>query len=359
MTSTTSHSILRFTRLGRVLTILLLCLSCVAAYWLASASTRLLSTESALTVSPHHLDLGDVWEHPNLTWLLPIQNSSTSDIEITGFTSSCNCTDLTPPSLTVPARQTVDVRLTIDLTKRPHPDLDQWPFDVELVPQLRAGLPNHKGWTIRGRVSRAFKFSPPSLDFEENLVRGKPLQSRTVDVECLEKVEDFTAACVPPFARVHVTRLGRAPDKFQLRIMPQDSLPGGGFSFEVRTLGVTPTRQTIPGVLPVVGRLLEDIHAIPESVAFANPVGEIHHEVCVLRSRTGKKFEITGFKPDSDSLSVTPLGMIVAGWPALRLSQRVVQPGHHENQLRIFLTSEDGTAREVSVSVTYHGTTRK
>ena len=61
---------------------------------------------SALEPSPEHLNFGEVWEDTQFKMVLPITNHRNQDIEIKRFHKSCNCSQIEPPSLTIPAGQT-------------------------------------------------------------------------------------------------------------------------------------------------------------------------------------------------------------------------------------------------------------
>src|SRR5262245_40520295 len=95
-----------------------------AAYWagrgLKAALVKPTPGERAdgLAVDPQHLNFGEVWEDGAFGWVLPVENRGPSEVAIERFATSCDCTSIDPPSLTIPAGETRAVRLQLNLLWR-------------------------------------------------------------------------------------------------------------------------------------------------------------------------------------------------------------------------------------------------
>ena len=98
--------------------------SFAAAYLGGMAAKKVKGTEQAqeviggLMIPTDNLDMGEVWEAKDFSWRLPIRNLSDRTIEIRKFLSSCVCTAIDPPRLSIPPGETVMVNLVLDLMSR-------------------------------------------------------------------------------------------------------------------------------------------------------------------------------------------------------------------------------------------------
>lgn len=73
------------------------------------------ATGPALVVAEGHLDFGEALDQSAFRWVLPIENRGTADVNITGFGKSCSCAEVTPKALVIPAGETREVTLSLDL----------------------------------------------------------------------------------------------------------------------------------------------------------------------------------------------------------------------------------------------------
>ncbi len=72
----------------------------------------------ALYIADGKQDLGEVWESSDAILTVPISNRTDKRIEILDFESSCDCGEISPRRLTVPANGTAEVTVKMDLTRR-------------------------------------------------------------------------------------------------------------------------------------------------------------------------------------------------------------------------------------------------
>jgi hypothetical protein len=359
MIDTTHQATVRSGWPAKALAFTFLGLLCVAAYWVGSVLKQPGSGNGGLAVDGPYLNIGEVWEEKKFPWDLPVRNKTDHTIEIVRFRTSCNCVEITPQSLVLPAGDSANLHLTLDLTNTSQNDIDLHGqgFRVQVVPQLKGGLAAEAGWSLRGTVRRQFVVSPPFLDFQDSLHRGHPFQSRSLKVTCASNVTQLKAACEPSLATIDVKRIGANPDKFDISVFPRDTLPGGPFSFAVKINAVSPDGQAVPGTIDVRGTLLEDVYPLPNSIALgARPLGHTCEETVILHSRSGNQFTVTGFESDPGDLHVAPLNNAPNAPPGFKVSQRISKLGAQESRVRLFVRTDDSSqSQEISFPVAYHG----
>ena len=71
---------------------------------------------AGLAVAPDRLDFGEVWEDSRFAWTLPLENRRNEDLSIEDISASCTCVSVEPRAFVIPARQTRQVKLALDLT---------------------------------------------------------------------------------------------------------------------------------------------------------------------------------------------------------------------------------------------------
>lgn len=108
---------------------------------------------ATLTVAPSALDVGLIDEGTSPVFRLPIRNPSSEAIRVRDVVS-CSCLAIEPRSFTVPARGTIDVRLTFAMPERTPAEAGaiRRPFEYE-VTALHGGGGVHPGdCTVRSRA---------------------------------------------------------------------------------------------------------------------------------------------------------------------------------------------------------------
>jgi hypothetical protein len=154
---------------------------------------------TGLYVNPERLTIGEVWEDDHFAWVLPIENRSRWSIPIKRFYNSCVCTEIDPPALVIPAGQSRDVRLTIDLMTEHGEDrrdaaVRDFAVTVGAVVRQPDGREVNQDWEIRGRVKRTIQFEPAAIDFGMHSERAQPLPSRRIQVRCLTPLDSLAVS---------------------------------------------------------------------------------------------------------------------------------------------------------------------
>jgi hypothetical protein len=301
-----------------------------------------------LHVDPECLDFGEAWEDSHFSWVLPIENRSSSDIAIERFYNSCVCTEITPSSLLVPPGQTRDVLLTINL--RDDRKLEaKYDFEVGVAAIVAGdGGQASQEWVVRGRVRRAVEFDPLVVDFGRHSEREQPLPPKRVRVKDLAGVESLAVNGSPDGFTVQVNRPAEDPSRFDIEIVPKAALPVGRCTFDLSIAPVQAGGKRLPArKLPVCGWVVPDLEASPSEVLLgAVAVGESAEATIAIRSLTGQAFTVEGWRCSSDRVSVVREGM-GAGGPMFRVRWVCVKSAGQQQEEALFRIAAGGKAETV------------
>jgi len=173
------------TRSGRVVFLMGLFGLFGLVFWLTTKSRQTLTALPAVVADENFLSFGETWDDPAFSWIVPIRNTTNEDVEIARFATSCSCGKIEPSSLTVPARGTAELHLTLDLrSPQSGPDGSAKDFQVYVQPQITKGPGPQSGWVVHGKVTHPFVIEPLVVDFEESLVRGQAFAPRSTSITC-------------------------------------------------------------------------------------------------------------------------------------------------------------------------------
>jgi hypothetical protein len=350
-------------RLSILVGIVLAAAAGAGAYWVTSAPHRVRPASEKLSVEAEHLNFGETWENREFAWTIPIQNRSREAVEILDFQRTCNCAAVEPPSLVVPAGETVPVRFVLDLTRRARNATTEGTvrdFQIQVAPILDRNAPLELIWTLRGRVRTALAVESRVVELGE-VVRGQPCSPKTVTVTPKTPVKDVAVRCEPPVLSVSVRRPAKDGDRFALDIAPRDGCEEGPITCKIEVRAVTRNGELLPAVtLHAEGIMKEDIQASPPTVTFgAVAVGQREKETIVLRSVSGQGFKVLDIKTPSGDTTVTPLklkGSDATPTNAFEVAQLVSRLGHGAAPVRFLVQPEKGgKPLTVVLPVAYYG----
>lgn len=318
----------------------------------------------ALEPAADRLDFGEVWEDANYSLALPITNQRGQDIEIERFTKSCNCSRIEPARLTIPARQTREVRLLLDLTAKKPGEFDAAvrDFEVSLTPEI-PGERQRMSWTIRGRVRAVMQSELPRIDFGKVSARSQSLPIKRGTLTTSNVVHNFTASCSSPDFRVRVEKR-----------IPAKAKPAGANQFDVvAAMTKVPPRGAIRCTLTVVpelsdgtrlpsrqvevlGHIVSDMEASPAYVVFEGcSVGSTKTAKLTLRSLTQQAFEVTGMRCEGEGLAVEQQAATSDGGFTFELQQKVGGKGEHNGKVIFRIVRPDASTEEIIVAASYNG----
>ncbi|MCU0706256.1 MAG: hypothetical protein MUF18_20020 [Fimbriiglobus sp.] len=185
---------------------------------------------SPLFVPNDKLNAGDVWESTEAILAVPVHNRTDQQITIDDFAGDCHCTRVTPRQLTIPARGSADVQVTIDTIRRGVNELGQARRlrSVSLIP-VANGVDLSPPLVVRYTVVSRMTLNRLQLSFGE--VPFDQVGSRTQTVEVTAHVPFHTlhASCASGRFGVRVQPISNDPNRFKLSVSPTLSV---GFSGE-------------------------------------------------------------------------------------------------------------------------------
>jgi hypothetical protein len=351
------------TRGPTVLVLLALVGATAGGLWLANVRHWHSAAGVGLLVKEEDLDFGTVELQDGFKWTLRISNVTDEDMAINGFDESCNCTVVKPKSLVIPAGQTRDVQLVVDLSPPVgNRSLFVWPFSTQIVPRIARARPGIVAWELRGKVFSGWVCLPPSVNLGDALEFGASHPLQTVRVVCRVPMAKLEADCDERSVKVRTARLDSL--HYRLEIIPDKRLPAGAHDFEVRLKGLSSEGETVRGLsVPVRGRVLGVVEVFPTSLVFGpRRVGDTVTEVVVLQTRNNADFSVIEASSESTDVEVQPAAM--AGWDgrrrACRLWQRITKSGHQSSNVR-FVVKVAGieVPVETTVNLSYYGVTRE
>jgi len=327
----------------------LLVLLSAGGFWLGITRNARRDREAPLQVDPEYLDFGEVWVEDGFPWILPIKNTSSEVIEIVELRSSCACTSVVPTGLVIAPKETAKAQLTLDLTpgKGDDPMLPVRDFSVQVAGQVKGPGSGGVGWTVRGRIKTPVALSQWSINFGE-VVQGIGFEDKSIEVTYLLPGTGVEVTCEHPFAACVVEPAENRPDTSHVRVILQEGLPLGEFSFPVRISARTSNEQSAGSVtLRVSGKVVGDFEFIPTTIAFhPRPIGESLLLTVVLSSRTGRPFVVETATPDRDYVSVERVTDSPVEGQMFRVAARIPDVGDHWAEID-FAINPEGSHRPV------------
>jgi hypothetical protein len=262
-------------------------------FWFATKAHGIV--KSALVVDQQYLSFGEVWEAPDFVWTLPIHNISHEEVEIETFAADCTCGKVEPPSLTIPAKETREVRLTLDLRLRPNQaESAEREFRLFVQPRINKGPVLQSGWTIRGKVRSSITFTPRVVDFGDRLIRGQSNKPIIVQAKCHTPLSRLIVTGGAPFVQINTTSIDTGCDSFQITVTPSNAIQEGLFNTDLIVQPIARERGALPKViLPVTGVVLPDVvQLIPTRLLLgARKIGDTVTETIIACSFGKKEFD--------------------------------------------------------------------
>jgi hypothetical protein len=314
---------------------------------------------NGLEPASDHLDFGEVWEDTQFSMVLPITNHRGQDIEIKQFIKSCNCSRVEPPSLTIPARQTREIRLILDLTAKKPEEFaaDSRDFEVNISPEI----PDERRstwWTIRGRVRSVLQSNLPRIDFWKVSELSQSSHVKKATLKARNRIQNLAVTCSCPNVEVQVEKPSTTnANQFDVLVALKKPKKRGAIRCSIMIVPeLSDGSQLPPRQLEVLGDIVSDIEASPSNIFFAGcPVGTSKSQTVSLRSLTDQPFEVKGTRCEGDGLSVEHQGRASKGGLALGVVQKIEWRGEQNGKVFFRIARPGGSEEEVVVHVSYSG----
>ena len=288
-------------------TALCLAAACMVAYVIgtgfAESPHEAQLSAKGLTVDSSALSLGDIWETPTYTAILPLKNTSDKTIEVLDFASSCDCTSVEPRSFSLDSGATIDLRLKIDLTHRPpyQVGLPSRPISVSFAPVFPGGTAPGTSWELTANIMSRVNLDASHLDFLAMCSHSGPPASRTIHAEACMPVSGLRIDPADPAIVVDVRAVANSARKFDLVVTPSPKIAPGRFFFKFRVMAEALDGMSYPcASVTVVGEMQPLVRVIPAVVLFGErKLGE------TVESEVSLQFPANGWSVDRAETSVT------------------------------------------------------
>jgi hypothetical protein len=341
--------------------------ACGVAFWIG----LLKSPQQALmpVVSETALNFGEVWEDAEFLWELPIHNPGPTDLRIIEFISSCGCVSVEPATLQIAGGQTRAVRLTLDLRRSAdtlmEASVDSNTTEVkarEFSASIGGKLETADGrtlplnvWSIWGRVRPAMRLDSSAIFFVESQIEGQPVPARTVNVRIHEAVKQVYVRSEPELVSTELS--AQHGQGYVLTIRPRSDLKTGPWKANVILQASTADKALRPVVISVEGVVRPDVQALPRSLWLGMcVVGQTLKDTVIVRSVSGKRFELLEVDASSPEITVIPLKVSSQEGNSFQVCYLATKEGYQNATLRFSLRmSGNGQQVVVMVPVAYHG----
>jgi len=283
---------------------------------------------------------------------VPVTNTGEVDAHIESVRRSCLCTQVEPASFTVPARSTINLKVTFDLTAQSSRDLEQAEraFSHQLTFEMSDEAAPRRSWEFKGSVVQPLELSPAFVQFGEQLVAGREFAAGQVSVAGRQPLKALEASCDPRWGTVEVAAAEHGA--FQVLVRPNTQLPVGEHQFPVTLVGVGQNgRKLTEQLLPVRANVVSDVQAFPRAVSFGLVrLGAADSREVILSSRADQKLTFVEAKiPAGLEVVVEPAQ--AADQLAVRLAPRPTKSTFQSGLVTFVVQDELGQQSEVSVRV--------
>lgn len=317
-----------------------------------------LPTVNGLYIEPQALDIGEVWETPQHTFRLTIQNAGGVPRTITRFQTTCGCLKLDPPSRTIGPGDKAEFTGKLNLMHRlPYQwGVAQWAVSVRLDPVFEGDFAPTPGWEVKGIVRSRVSINTPNLAFEDRCSHQGPRIWQKVRAKAHVPLKSLQASVVPESAVVRVEASAATPGDYFIFVSPNPSLPLGRFRFEVQLQAVTLDDVSYPcPTIEVVGEMQPSTRVIPRMVLLGEHIVPSEAEADVTLQLPAKDWKIDHVETDTEDMLVTQSKSELEEEVRLHITQRIEQVGDRVSTLRIVMRKPDKQVEIVLVEVRYYG----
>lgn len=317
-----------------------------------------LATINGLYIEPQALDLGEVWETPDHTFRLTIQNAGKVVRSISRFQTTCGCLQLDPPGRLVAPGEKAEFNARLDLMHRlPYQiGLAQWPKVVRLDPVFEGDLTATLGWEMKAVVRSRVSTDRTQIPFADRCSRDGVRVWSKVRVKAHVPLKRLQATVHPNCAAVRIETSPASPEDYFLFVSPNPSLPLGAFRFEVRLRAVTlddvshecTTIEAFGGMQPAS-------RVLPRMVLLGEYTIPSEAEADVTLKLPSSDWQIDHLETDSTETLVTQAEGETKESPRLHIAQQIKRPGDGVSTIRIVVRKPNKQLETVTVEVRYYG----
>lgn len=260
----------------------------------------------SLEVAPDALDLGVVDPDASIQHTISISNRASFPIAISDFQTSCQCTAVSPASLTIAPGRSESVDVHVHIPRIATRGIDGIVSQREVTVQVMPVINGERGatWNLTARVYQPFQVPDWRISLGDVSHSAPRRLEHRATVYVPESLNDVSGYSDPPLAQLTVVRSETDPRQYLVTIVsePSDlsSLSLGRHVFKVHMQGTDQRAEIIRGnAFECSVRVVPDVAASPESLVLQTLkdrpglAGRLQ-----LHSRSGSQFQVTKFGSD-------------------------------------------------------------
>lgn len=322
-------------------------------------STKSVPQRSSLEIESDHLNFGMAYAQRGYPWTLPVTNHSSQVVKIKEIKSSCACTALEPRCLNIPPGGTEEINVTLNLTQKDEKtaELPIRPFLARLLPIIEGRRLGDIVWELRGNVSNELRLNPTSVLYgQTSLVRGRPIPTKTVNLESTKPLKSVEASCDNSMGSVTVVPRGRDNRRYEIAVSPNEELPLGRFQFRIPAIATTSHDERLPPLyLYVRGTIYPDIQAFPRELSLGQQY--LNRPVVadvVLASARREAFAVMEVQHGHDVASVAPQNSEASHKHGFTVTVVPTGVAQQESHLDFIIQKPGAEPQRVAVRIRYY-----
>jgi hypothetical protein len=240
-----------------------------------------------------------------------VANNSDADLRIDRFMTSCNCTSISPASLTIPAKASRELRATLNLVPkgRESRSAQSREFSVHIAPVIPGVTETTLRWRLRGLVKRGFEVSSSDFIVTEPYIAAEPFPATWINMRCLWPADDVRVSVHDrTVAKVQVSEFEVSTGRFRVQFQPNSELTTGRYKVTLHVESRMAQKTTATSEMNVSFRVTTDVQLTPDRVLFGRvKVGSMREETVRIANGSGAPLEIASvFVPPDSGVIVEP-----------------------------------------------------
>ena len=306
-----------------------------------------------LRAEPASLDLGEVWPRRDFHHEISITCTHRDPVHIESFTTSCNCTQIEPSSMTIDPGETKSLRLKLDLSAFVQVEPTIWtrPISISTLPVVADGSPPSGTWQLTGRLRFPLAISNPRVTLPEIDEAGSIAFPVTrIETTKAADIASVTVRCDESFGKLQSEETGRV---VIATVTPRSDLPGGLVQFPVEFIATTDAGEVLPAVEVLVeGYIRPDLYATPSQIVNGvMEVGQVISQTVKILSRSNRPFTVVDVECPSETHAV-PQGEAQQGG---QFHIEHVCQQQTDERIVVFRCRyvSDGSEREIPLKIVY------
>jgi len=324
-----------------------------------SQEGRRAQAEPCLYVPESALTFGEAVETHSHVLTLPLTNNGKKAVSIHGFSSSCTCLSIDPPTLTLGPTERKQLTVTLDLTKvsGSMSPMHKRPFQATVRAHVADSSVPPIEWHIQGTVTPVLDLGPGNIHFGAQLIHDHPCHSRTLAVTSAVPLHSIRAICEPGFGTAKVIPLSpRSMLTFALEVTPNTAQAPGAFRYDIILEPVTMDGATLPSRRCFVwGVINGEARALPSAILFgACRQGEAVTQEIQVYSAKGNPLSQVSIAYRPPNIRVEPL-VESSTQCTYRISCIPSQAGLHEGTVRFMVQLPGDKVETLAIPVSSFG----